>query len=187
MGRTRYSIFIAAAGLAIAAWSPARGDKALLPSGVEWPPAPAPSDPPPGAIEGFFDPVTKAFTPLAAPSASTATYRMQVTVPLNFHFANTSAGDWATIRCQSTVSYRAPNNRIVRSSGASAGFSGFSNDPALSSPHTITTSAETNARGYVSVQCTSFDDQGHGYSTTQIKSFPIGNSTVTVPFTFNLP
>jgi hypothetical protein len=187
MGRTRYSIFIAAAGFAIAAWSPARGDKALLPSGVEWPPAPAPSDPPPGAIEGYFDPVTKAFTPLATPPASTATYRMQVIVPLNFHFAATSAGDWATIQCQSTVSYRAPDNRIVRSSGASAGFSGISDDPALSSPHTITTTAEANARGYVSVQCTSFDDQGHGYSTTQIKSFAIGNANVTVPFTFNLP
>lgn len=185
--RARRSLLLATAGAALAALSlPAEAEDAL-PPGFVWPPALVAPSAPPDAIPGYYDPATKQFQPLAAPAAQTKTYQMTFSVPLAFKFKTSSAADWATINCQASVSYRAANGSISRTDTGSEGFGGITPDPHISTKQTITTNAEANPRGYLTVQCTAYDDAGHGYSTSQVKSFAIANGTVTVPFTFTLP
>ncbi|MBY6243192.1 hypothetical protein [Methylosinus sp. Sm6] len=173
-------------GAALAAVTGQAGAEEALPPGLVWPPAPEQSAPA-GAIPGYYDPATKTFQPLASPTAQPKTYQVQFVIPLAFKFAKSSAADWGSIYCQATISYRAPNNSIARVDAASEGFDAFSTDPSITARHTITTTGEANPRGVITVQCTAYDDAGHGQSVRQVKSFPIADGTVTTPFTFNLP
>lgn len=147
---------------------------------------------PAGAIPGVYDPVARAFKPLAAPSAAAKNFAPDINFKVVMHFVTSTALDYPTVGCIFSARYIFPTSGVAASGSLSqsASIQFDAKDPPPTETLSLRfTSDESAPRIYLNIQCTAYDinNVGHFYQfqkTTTLRSTgPIISETLglTVP------